>query len=363
MLFFKRKILDEEISVENNLEDYIFVAPTAEVRMEGSDMNENSTPVETTAIEADASVVPKVGMEFESEKEAHVFYDRYAKRLGFATKIKSSYINRNTKEMHHVHFACTKEGFKNTKETALYKREDTRVGCKARMRVKLTNSKKWAVSEVILEHNHLVCPSNIKMCTRQLSKFYTRDIFKKFQDEVLGMFRCSNLLQVKVDGQFTYTLKERVFSIDGHKLEPKEYEIIFSLTEVEIRCSCRLFEFKGFLCKHALYVLNHNGIDEIPSRYILSRWRKDFKNLNFLDRIFEKMTNKNPALRDDSLYQLAVQVVGEGITSQQKYEVVLKGLEEIFSKVRDGVNCVGSNSQYGVLPVNKSHPGGSGSQL
>ncbi|KAF8407019.1 hypothetical protein HHK36_006141 [Tetracentron sinense] len=668
-------------------EYYVNVEPASEERMEEDcervnsvaedEMNER-TMVEYIAVEGDVSLVPKVGMLFESEKAAQKFYHRYSKRLGFATKVKSSHVRKSSQELYHVLFTCNKEGFKRINETPQRIKPDTRVGCKARMRVKLTDSGTWKVSEVILDHNHLVCPSSAptcasrkysdarskrrslssetgirlgksyktlvantdrsgnlvfgdkecrnyvvnqvgrlklaegdveaiqqffsqmlfktpaffylldlnkegclrnvfwadagsrtaygyfgdvvrfdttyltnkydlplalfvgvnhhgqsvllgcglladdttesyiwlfkawltsmagrppsaiitdqckaiqeavskvfpsvrhRLCLRhilkklpgelgelseykaikkalknaiydslrvddfemawqnlikaygltsnewlqtlyedrqrwvpvfvkdtfyagmsvsqrgdnmsaifdgyvhsetsmkeffdiyelvlqsnyekeaqadhgsfytnsdlkseccyegQLAKLYTREIFKKFQDEVLGMFRCSNLLQVKVDGpSITYRIKERIFAIDGRKLEPKEYEVIFNSAEVEVWCMCRLFEHKGFLCRHALYVLNHNGVDDIPSRYILPRWIRDFRRMHFVEHGSSDAVVSNPVLRYDSLYQRAIKVVVEGSVSEQTYKVALQSLQEVLNKIRD----------------------------
>ena len=35
--------------------------------------------------------------------------------------------------------------------------------------------------------------------------------------------------------------------------------------------------------KHTLCVLNYNGVEEIPTKYILSRSKKDYKRLYVLD--------------------------------------------------------------------------------
>ncbi|RVX19618.1 Protein FAR1-related sequence 6 [Vitis vinifera] len=83
----------------------------------------------------------------------------------------------------------------------------------------------------------------------QLSKMYTKAIFMKLQSEVEGMYSCFNTKQVSVNGPIiTYMVKERV------EVEGKEKVV-----------------------RHALTVLNYNGVEEIPSRYILPRWSKDFK--------------------------------------------------------------------------------------
>ncbi|KAF9622797.1 hypothetical protein IFM89_034032 [Coptis chinensis] len=83
--------------------------------------------------------------------------------------------------------------------------------------------------------------------------------------------------QVRVDEQITtFEIKEHVVNKDGKLHTPKAYEVLFIKAKTNVYCICHLFQHKGILCRHALYVLNE-FVDEIPSHYILPRWRKDFK--------------------------------------------------------------------------------------
>jgi len=45
--------------------------------------------------------------------------------------------------------------------------------------------------------------------------------------------------------------------------------------ELDVYCSCLLFETEGILCKHILYILCRNYVTNIPESYILQRWRLD----------------------------------------------------------------------------------------
>ncbi|KAL2929819.1 Protein FAR1-RELATED SEQUENCE 5 [Bienertia sinuspersici] len=40
-------------------------------------------------------------------------------------------------------------------------------------------------------------------------------------------------------------------------------------------CSCKLFEFRGILCRHIIKIIEFEDVNVIPERYILSRWKKD----------------------------------------------------------------------------------------
>jgi zinc finger SWIM domain-containing protein 3 len=57
-----------------------------------------------------------------------------------------------------------------------------------------------------------------------------------------------------------------------------KYYVYFNDTECEVKCTCRLFEFRGIMCRHALTVLTLvNDLKELPFKYILDRWKKDIK--------------------------------------------------------------------------------------
>lgn len=42
-----------------------------------------------------------------------------------------------------------------------------------------------------------------------------------------------------------------------------------------VSCNCRGFEFEGLICPHAIKVMHHIGMLDLPSKYILKRWTKD----------------------------------------------------------------------------------------
>lgn len=70
---------------------------------------------------------PVVGMEFESYEDAYKCYNIYAKELGFAIRVKSSWTKRNSKEKRGAVLCCNCEGFKTLKEASI-RRKETRTG-------------------------------------------------------------------------------------------------------------------------------------------------------------------------------------------------------------------------------------------
>lgn len=55
----------------------------------------------------------------------------------------------------------------------------------------------------------------------------------------------------------------------------RQYIVTFNSSDDTVVCSCMMFEHVGFLCSHALKVLDHRNIKVVPSQYILKRWTKE----------------------------------------------------------------------------------------
>ncbi|KAL2904035.1 Protein FAR1-RELATED SEQUENCE 2 [Bienertia sinuspersici] len=45
--------------------------------------------------------------------------------------------------------------------------------------------------------------------------------------------------------------------------------------KVDLSSSCKLFEFRGILCRYIIKIIEFEDVNVIPEKYILSRWRKD----------------------------------------------------------------------------------------
>ncbi|KAL5140701.1 Protein FAR1-RELATED SEQUENCE 6 [Glycine soja] len=172
----------------------------------------------------------------------------------------------------------------------------------------------------------------------QLSRMYTREMFMKFQLEVEEVYSCFGTTQLHVDGPIIiFLVKERVL-IEGNRREIRDFEVLYSRTAGEVRCICSCFNFYGYLCRHALCVLNFNGVEEIPHKYILSRWKKDYKHPNHSSGGANDTDCTNDTDRiqwSNQLFRSALQVVEEGILSLDHYNVALQSLEESLSKVHD----------------------------
>lgn len=122
--------------------------------------------------EGDTNLEPYEGMEFESEEAAKAFYNSYARRVGFSTRVSMSRRSRRDGAIIQRSFVCAKEGFRVDKEKpgrdgrVKRPRAETRVGCKAMLVVKIQDSSRWVVSGFVKEHNHELVPPDKVHCLR-----------------------------------------------------------------------------------------------------------------------------------------------------------------------------------------------------
>ncbi|OAY82810.1 Protein FAR1-RELATED SEQUENCE 3 [Ananas comosus] len=106
-----------------------------------------------------------------------------------------------------------------------------------------------------------------------------------------------------------------------------------------VSCTCKLFEFYGLLCAHALKVMHYIEIYNIPPHYILNRWTKNAKK-----RIPSNSTEMSDgssfcrSRRFDSLTLEMQKFIFEGSKS-------LKAHETACQIIREGIDTLTSINQ------------------
>ncbi|XP_060672371.1 protein FAR-RED IMPAIRED RESPONSE 1 isoform X2 [Ziziphus jujuba] len=163
---------------------------------------------------------------------------------------------------------------------------------------------------------------------KQMSTVYTHAVFKKFQVEVLGVVGC----QPKKESEDGATITFRVQDCEKDEF----FFVLWNETKSEVSCFCRLFEYKGFLCRHALIVLQICGLSSIPPHYILKRWTKDAKGRTLMAEGTER--TKTRVQRYNDLCKHAIELSEEGSLSEETYNIAFRALVEALR------NCVDVNN-------------------
>ncbi|ONK80198.1 uncharacterized protein A4U43_C01F14980 [Asparagus officinalis] len=87
--------------------------------------------------------------------------------------------------------------------------------------------------------------------------------------------------------------------------------------------------------RHVLSVFKFQQIFEIPSHYILDRWKKDFKQLHAMARSSDDAVVNNLPERYDYLSSRFLQLVDVGFISEDRYRLSLKLIKEIEKSLLD----------------------------
>ncbi|PKA52951.1 Protein FAR1-like sequence 5 [Apostasia shenzhenica] len=118
---------------------------------------------------AGEEMVPEVGMEFENEDKAYEFYNTYAGMAGFS--VRKGWLDKkiSDKTTRSRTLVCSREGFRQERKggnEAKRPRPETRIGCPARMKIKLTPAGRYRVTKFVAEHSHEPAPPSTKHMLR-----------------------------------------------------------------------------------------------------------------------------------------------------------------------------------------------------
>jgi len=131
---------------------------------------------------------------------------------------------------------------------------------------------------------------------KQFQVVYTNVKFKEVHEQFVKMMSCNNSF-LKSEGVIsTFEVVEYV-AVGDHLIE-KTFLVYFNEDELEVKCTCVLFEVRGILCRHSLSVLRTKKVTTLPQRYVLYRWRKDIK------REYSKVKSSYDAIGDNPHAQI-----------------------------------------------------------
>eukprot|EP00257_Ricinus_communis_P019898 XP_015579009.1 protein FAR1-RELATED SEQUENCE 5-like [Ricinus communis] len=162
---------------------------------------------------------------------------------------------------------------------------------------------------------------------KQAAEIYTRRLFTVFQNEIFE----SLLFAVKLFSNDEGTSRYEVARFDE---EQQIYFVDLNTSKQAAKCSCKMFEFDGILCRHAIAIFKAANIFVLPQHYILKRWTRNAKDEAILDvqSSFEIQGNSRRG-KYSHLYQEAIKCVEEGMASDHSLKVALSALREARIKI------------------------------
>ncbi|XP_020089176.1 protein FAR1-RELATED SEQUENCE 1-like [Ananas comosus] len=159
---------------------------------------------------------------------------------------------------------------------------------------------------------------------------YTKKVFADFRDQ----------LKVLTGYRFVEVEKNtfKVFSIEKPSISKQRiysYIVIVDKDEDIVSCNCKMFEFAGILCAHALKVMHFIGIHYISKKYILKRWTKEAKSGTVLDSVGIVAVGESSNNQAQWLQAVSLQCQKFIYETTKNYKAYTMGTEKLKSIIEE----------------------------
>ncbi|KAL5712141.1 hypothetical protein ACHQM5_014340 [Ranunculus cassubicifolius] len=154
----------------------------------------------------------------------------------------------------------------------------------------------------------------------EAARVYTKAVFQKFQDQLLASlsFRHKRVVE---SGTTT------IYNVWKTGREQVICSVTFNSCDTSVKCSCQLFEFSGYLCRHILKVFLVEDVQNLPPQYILTRLTKDAKSgpvVNVQAALMQTDYREAQMVRYQKLCQEAINIAIKGSSSVEVYKVAMR---------------------------------------
>ncbi|XP_073006073.1 protein FAR1-RELATED SEQUENCE 11 isoform X1 [Typha latifolia] len=152
--------------------------------------------------------------------------------------------------------------------------------------------------------------------------------FSKLQDEL-----------VMAAHYASFQMEENCFLVRHHTKMDGGRKVIWIPGEELLSCSCRMFEFSGILCRHALRVLSMLNCFQIPDHYLPVRWRR----INSLpSKVVQGAVSTEQAERVQTLQSMVSCLISEAAKSKERMDIASQEISILLSRIRQhpvSTNC------------------------
>ncbi|KAL4633859.1 hypothetical protein ACB092_04G153500 [Castanea dentata] len=207
-------------------------------------------------------------------------------------------------------------------------------------------------------NSHISCIAIYDM-EKQFQSAYTLRKFTNFENKIVGSICCSLSSCKEHDNFSEYEVYEDVSHGEGRR--SVIFHVYFNEDNNEVNCKCRLFEFKGIVCRHQILVFIHRKIYRILDKYILNRWNKNVKRRHYKVRIsYDNWCLKPKAFRYEKMCNAFYEGANLAADFENAYKNVMTQICEMKGELKEGGNACGSNKPISMDIQNDSTSCGNG---
>ncbi|KAK9724387.1 hypothetical protein RND81_05G069000 [Saponaria officinalis] len=205
------------------------------------------------------------------------------------------------------------------------------------------------------------------------SNVYAHTVFYEFQSEIKASFCSCSVIGFTLDNSL-----ELIDIVDASV--GKTYRVVYNGVNSVAECSCKLFERKGILCRHIVWVFSGKQLKKLPDKYILMRWSKNAQKVPLYDlhgQLIDDFDATDLRKKDmcslwsefyatiGVLKTLPTNHITELADTLKAFRVKLKPQVESLTKEQELEMLLGcrSSTEVNILPLSHSKNKGSGKRM
>ncbi|GER41269.1 FAR1-related protein [Striga asiatica] len=227
------------------------------------------------------------------------------------------------------------------------KRGETRCGCPARMSV-CRIKEIWVVKYFIEQHNHpLVTPRKVHLLRSHRDASATKRA----------------LMQEYTEANISTCQQVRLFEIDAGETNQRRRHLIYHVAEDLLTCSCKHFEFEGYLCRHMLCWMRVEQVMLVSKMYIKERWTKNANNNLVYATSHNLVAGQSILGRRGTLMQLTRELIDEASLTEGRSKFLMEEIKVLKIEIGgiDAEECTTSTlsrikSQHEIVRVSDPEP-------
>ncbi|KAL6579014.1 hypothetical protein OROMI_009230 [Orobanche minor] len=163
----------------------------------------------------------------------------------------------------------------------------------------------------------------------QMRNIYTKEIFLLFQDELKQSVlydpsKISSTVDTKV-----YEVKRCNIASDALRL------VTCSLASNFMICSCKLFQFSGYPCRHILCLMQRKRIRELSDDYILPRWTQKARLIPVFDETPQSLGRQSSISASIMMSRQFMEIVNDVSMSPTVVEFIMREVRELGKRARE----------------------------
>ncbi|XP_050378184.1 protein FAR1-RELATED SEQUENCE 5-like [Argentina anserina] len=170
---------------------------------------------------------------------------------------------------------------------------------------------------------------------KQMREVYTKEIFLRFQDELV---KSTAYLKCEIEKEDESECMYMVIRAPYNEQSWKRRHIFHDKVSGFAKCSYGGFEIEGIACRHIIFFFRSMNMVHLPSEYILDRWTKNAK----VGRVWDDdgvevkdVGDKTLLMRYIQLSQLSQALIDEASLSQEATKYFTDGLNSLRVGIKE----------------------------